>query len=125
YDLSEIALVVRQRASYAETIERVMHEESVPCNLQARVEMNDVPGVRAVLKLLAILEQLSDTNISPPRVSAFADLIQSEYFRLNRDDLEALSARFMTEHRGLLTDKVELDAVTEDQLKRRYRVGVW
>jgi ATP-dependent helicase/DNAse subunit B len=125
YDLSEIALVVRQRASYAETIERVMREESVPCNLQARVEINDVPGVRAVVKLLAVLEQLSDQDISAPRVSAFADLIKSEYFRLNRDDLDALTVRFMTDHPGLLTDKLELDAATEAQLQRRYRVGVW
>src|SRR6185369_12773714 len=33
YDLADIALVVRQRATYGPTITRVMLEESLPCNL--------------------------------------------------------------------------------------------
>ena len=57
--LADIALVVRQRASYAETIARVMREESLPCNLESRVDANDIPANRAALKLFAILEQMS------------------------------------------------------------------
>ena len=47
FQLSDIALVVRQRAAYSETIARVMREESVSCNLEARVEVNDIPALRA------------------------------------------------------------------------------
>ena len=59
YDLSEIALVVRQRATYGPTITRVMLEESLPCNLELRIEAGDVPANRAALKLLSLLEGLS------------------------------------------------------------------
>ena len=48
--LADIALVVRQRASYAETIARVMREESLPCNIESRVDANDIPANRAALK---------------------------------------------------------------------------
>jgi len=51
YDLADIALVVRERAAYANTIARVMREESVPCNLELRIESGDVPANRAALKL--------------------------------------------------------------------------
>ena len=56
YSLGDVALVVRQRASYAETIARVMREEALPCNLERRIEANDIPGLRAALKLFVILE---------------------------------------------------------------------
>ena len=56
YSLSDIALVVRQLASYAETIARVMREESLPCNLESRIEAGEIPGLRAALKLFAILD---------------------------------------------------------------------
>ena len=44
YNLADIALVVRQRASYAETINRVMREELLPCNLESAIEANDIPA---------------------------------------------------------------------------------
>jgi ATP-dependent helicase/DNAse subunit B len=129
HSLAEIALVVRQRAAYAETIARVMREESLPCNIESRVAANDIPGLRAALKLFGILEQISRDEAGAPRTSELADLIKSEYFRLSDDDLRALSARFDSEYAALLhasdkarnVPKAELD----ERLKKRYRIGVW
>src|SRR5204862_1941580 len=47
YKLSDMALVVRERASYADTIVRVFAAESIACNLELRIEAPDVPAVRA------------------------------------------------------------------------------
>jgi len=126
YNLAEIALVVRQRASYAETIARVMREESLPCNLESRIEANDIPANRAALKLFAILEDLSRDEMAAPRISELADLIKSEYFRLNEKDLSALSSRFDAESADLLQENDQPpDAERIAQLKKRYRIGVW
>ena len=135
YHLSEIALVVRQRASYADTIARVMSEEALPCNLESRIEAKDIPGLRAALKLFDILETLCREPDGAPRLSQLADLIKSEYFRLGDADLRTLSARFDREHAGLLSDKLQFDAADADQdqqlqgqlekLKGRYRIGSW
>jgi ATP-dependent helicase/DNAse subunit B len=54
YQLSDIALVVRQRDAYAKTIARVMREEGVPCKLESRIDVVDVPATRAALKLLEL-----------------------------------------------------------------------
>ncbi|HEV7797770.1 MAG TPA: hypothetical protein VGO73_06430, partial [Pyrinomonadaceae bacterium] len=126
YSLADIALVVRQRASYAETIARVMREESLPCNLESRVDANDVPANRAALKLFSILEQISRDEAAAPRVSELADLIKSEYFRLNEKDLGELSSRFNAEYAGLLRDKDQKpDSELYERLKKRYRIGFW
>jgi ATP-dependent helicase/DNAse subunit B len=126
HSLAEIALVVRQRASYAETIARVMREEALPVNLEWRVEANNIPGLRAALKLFAILEKLSTEETAVPRISDLADLIKSEYFRLNDNDLKTLSARFDAEYAGLLLDKdLPLSAEEQTRRKKRYRIGVW
>ena len=126
YSLGDIALVVRQRASYAETIARVMREESLPCNLEARVDANDIPANRAALKLFAILEENSRDEAAPPRVSELADLIKSEYFRLNEKDLKTLSSRFDTEYAVLLREKDPTpNPELEERLKKRYRIGFW
>ncbi len=152
YNLAGIALVVRQRAAYAETIVRVMREESLPCNIEARIEANDIPANRAALKLFAILEELSraestvtrkdesskehaaerDVQIPDskfqraPRISELGDLIKSEYFRLRDDDLGELSARFDAEFSGLLVENDRApDADQTARLKNRYRIGRW
>jgi ATP-dependent helicase/DNAse subunit B len=126
YSLAEIALVVRQRASYVETIARVMREEALPVNLEWRVDANNIPGLRAALKLFAILEKLSTEEAAVPRISELADLIKSEYFRLNDDDLKALSSRFDAEYAALLRDKDQpLNAEEETRRKKRYRIGMW
>ncbi len=127
YSLADMALVVRQRASYAETIARVMHEEALPCNLEWRIDANDIPGLRAALKLFAILEQLSTDDTPAPKISDLADLIKSECFRLNDQDLSALSSRFDVEYGSLLqeADQHPPNAEQEIRLKKRYRIGVW
>ncbi|MGH9873366.1 MAG: PD-(D/E)XK nuclease family protein [Pyrinomonadaceae bacterium] len=126
YSLTDMALVVRQRAAYAETIARVMREESLPCNIESRVDANDIPANRAALKLFAILERMSRDETDAPRTSDIADLIKSEYFRLNEKTLETLSSRFDSEYAALLRDKDQApNAELEERLKKRYRIGVW
>jgi ATP-dependent helicase/DNAse subunit B len=125
YSLADMALVVRQRAAYAETIARVMREESLACNIELRVEANDVPANRAALKLFAILEQMSRDETVVPRVSDLADLIKSEYFRLNDHDLTALSSQFDSEYAELLRDRDQATPANTAVLKKRYRIGVW
>jgi ATP-dependent helicase/DNAse subunit B len=126
YNLADIALVVRQRASYAETIARVMREELLPCNLETRMEANDIPANRAALKLFAILEQLSRDETASPRTSEVADLIKSEYFRLDDEELNLLSARFDAQYSELLRERDQPPGgIQEQRLKNRYGVGVW
>jgi ATP-dependent helicase/DNAse subunit B len=114
FDLSEIALVVRQRATYASTITRVMLEESLPCNLELRIDAGDVPANRAALKLLSLLEDLSAEE--PTQIAKIADLIKSEYFRLSDAEIRVLSSRFDEQHKDLLENL---------NLKNRYRIGFW
>jgi len=126
FKLSDIALVVRQRAAYAETIARVMREESLPCNLELRVEAGDIPANRAALKLFAIVEELSREEEAGPRTSDLADLIKSEYFRLTDEEVEKLAATFAAEHSGLFAENgLAPDEKRIERLKNRYRIGVW
>jgi ATP-dependent helicase/DNAse subunit B len=101
YELADVALVVRKRGAYAHTIARVLQEESVPCNLELRVDAGDVPANRAALKLLLLLEGLTLEEEQTTRISELADLIKSEYFRLSDAELKILSARFEEEHKDL------------------------
>jgi len=123
--LSDIGLVVRQRAAYANTIARVMREESLPCNIESRVAANDIPATRAVLKLLAILEKMCREESAVPRVSELADLVKSEYFRLTDQELDQLGARFDEMHIDLLRDSASTGVEQIAKLKQRYRIGVW
>lgn len=126
FKLSDIALVVRQRATYASTISRVMVEESIPCNLELRVDAADVPANRAALKLLMLLEGLSTDDDQSMRIADVADLIKSEYFRLSDDELRVLSTRFDERHLELLRSDVHLlTAETIHRLKNRYSIGFW
>ncbi|HEX7297329.1 MAG TPA: PD-(D/E)XK nuclease family protein [Pyrinomonadaceae bacterium] len=125
YSLADIALVVRQRASYASTIARVMREESVPCNFEPRIDTYDVPAIRAVLKLLAILEDISGNDDVSLRISPLADLIKSEYFRLSDADLETLSAQFDSTYLELLFEDRPVNKDDVPRLKRRQRIGFW
>src|SRR6185295_5059744 len=114
YDLADCALVVRKRGAYATTIARVLAEESLPLNLEFRVEAGDVPANRAALKLLTLLEGLTATGEQEStRISELADLIKSEYFRLSDAELRILSSRFEENHRDLLTSD------------SRTRIGFW
>jgi ATP-dependent helicase/DNAse subunit B len=126
YQLAQIALVVRQRAAYAETIARVMREEAVPCSLEARIAANDIPANRAALKLFKMLEELARDESAKPRVSAFADLIKSEYFRFSKKDLAGLTAQFDANFARLLEENEQTPNQEQTaRLKQRYRVGLW
>ncbi|MGI8732519.1 MAG: PD-(D/E)XK nuclease family protein [Pyrinomonadaceae bacterium] len=125
YSLKDIGLVVRQRASYSETVARVLREESLPCNLESRVEVNDIPALRAALKLFAVLEDLTPDEPANPRVSELADLIKSEYFRLDQDALDALASQFEAQGLHLLAIEGQSPAELRETLRRQYRIGVW
>jgi len=113
YSLADCALVVRKRGPYAYTIARVLAEESLPCNLELRIDAGDVPANRAALKLLTLLEGLAATDEhESTRISEVADLIKSEYFRLSEAELKILSSRFEEQHSDLLEDS-------------RIRLGFW
>jgi ATP-dependent helicase/DNAse subunit B len=113
YRLADCALVVRKRGPYAYTIARVLAEESLPCNLELRIDAGDVPANRAALKLLTLLEGLTATDEhESTRISELADLIKSEYFRLSDAELKILASRFEEQHSDLFQDS-------------RIRVGYW
>ena len=126
YDLADIAVVVRERAAYANTIARVLREESVPCNLELRIDSSDVPANRAALKLIALLEGIATEDPAATRIAELADLIKSEYFRLEDAELQVLNERFHAEHLGLL--RPDLPLLTREAVERfkiRHRIGMW
>jgi ATP-dependent helicase/DNAse subunit B len=126
FDLAEIALVVRKHVTYGPTISRVLLEESLPCNLELRIDAGDVPANRAALKLLILLEGLSSEQVPTTRIAEIADLIKSEYFRLSDAEMRILSSRFDERHSDLLRSDVQsLTAETLERLKIRYRIGFW
>ena len=126
YNLTDIALVVRQRDAYSKTIARVMREESVPCKLESRVDVVDVPATRAALKLLELLEQPVGTETLAFRVADVADLIKSEYFRLSDEELTKLSAQFDSTYLALLNDDDQpLKSEAIEPAKRRHSIGLW
>jgi ATP-dependent helicase/DNAse subunit B len=126
YELADVALVVRERATYGPVISRVLLEESIPCNLELRVEAGDVPANRAALKLLTLLEGLTTEENPATRIAEVADLIKSEYFRLSDAEMRVLSTRFDERHLELLRSDVQtLTPETVDRLKQRYRIGFW
>jgi len=126
YDLADIAVVVRERAVYAKTIARVLREESVPCNLELRIDSGDVPANRAALKLIGLLEVVASEDPAAMRILELADLIKSEYFRLEDAELEVLNERFHAEHLGLLRpDMPLLTREAVERFKNRHRIGMW
>jgi ATP-dependent helicase/DNAse subunit B len=119
YQLEEIAVVVRELASYSDLIARVFEEESVPCSLEPRVRLADVPAVRAALKLFELL--IKQTRESPASLKAgeLADLLKSGYFRLAEAELDLLRGRFNREYAHLL------DAAGYRRGPRETNVGHW
>lgn len=104
YSIRDIALVVRQRAAYTETITRVFADEQIPCSVERTVNLTDVPAVRAIQKLFRILGTEGDA--ANPRVSELADLIKSGYFRLSNDAIALLRGVVQkTEEQGELFDE--------------------
>ena len=103
-----------------------MLEESLPCNLELRIDAGDVPANRAALKLLLLLEGLTTEENPSTRIAEIADLIKSEYFRLSDAEMRVLSERFDERHLDLLrADLQTLTPETIDRLKNRYRIGFW
>src|SRR5262249_22727841 len=94
YKISDLALVVREVAAYAECILRVFENESVPCNLERRVPANEIPSVRASAKLFQILRSPEREHVVDPKANDFAHLVKTGYFRVSSDDIEKLTQTF-------------------------------
>ena len=120
YKLSEMALVVRERAAYADLILRVFATESVPCNLERRVSANDIPCIRATAKLLQILKDPEREHVINPKASDLAHLIKTDYFRLSEEQLQELTKVFDQQHATLL----EVSGQDERSAGRRFGLGI-
>ena len=127
YRLSDIALVVRERASYADIIARVLRDESIPCNMQLRIKVTEIPAVRAARKLFEMLEDISRDEHKDVKVADLADLIKSEYFRLDELELGELSQRFDQKHDALVSiTNGETDGLRHgDNFKYALGIGRW
>jgi hypothetical protein len=129
YQLSEIALVVRERAAYAETITRVMHEELLPCSLDRRISVAEIPATRAALKLLGILDELGRDESSVLKMPQLADQIKSGYFCLAQEELDALVLEFDERFGDLLRDGEAIgagrNAVHEERRRKGFGIGRW
>lgn len=123
YKLSEIALVVRERAAYADTIVRVFTDESIACNLERRVEAPDVPAVRACGKLFQLLKDTPE-HAGNPKASDLAHLIKTDYFRPPDQSLEKLSGTFDSKYEYLLTD-AHNPKESDEKLRARLGIGRW
>ena len=102
YKLSDIALVVRERAAYADKILRVFADESIPCNLERRIEAFEIPCLRACAKLFQIFREPSREHVSNPKATDVAHLIKSDYFRVSAKDMQALTESFDSKYKSLL-----------------------
>lgn len=123
YALSDIAVVVRERTSYAKTIERVFREQSIPCTLSHRINANEIPAVRGLLKLFEIVRDLQTTHdIQVNRLTAVA---KSGYLRLSRDEIETLWATFQEKYGVLLTGGTSDPAAKTSALRAKLGLGLW
>jgi len=123
YDLAEIALVVRERASYADTILRVLRDEGIPCNVERQIEAIEIPAVRACQKLF---QMLGHEGSSALKSSDIADLVKSDYFRLSDGELASLQEQFELEYAEVLQPD-GASAPTNDgrRMERlRYELGI-
>src|SRR5437016_27040 len=129
YKLSDIAVVVRERAAYAETILRVCAAESIPCNLERRVEAQQIPAVRACEKLFQLLKETSREDLKNPRASDLAHLIKSGYFSLSKEDLTGLVEIFDKQFAALLqaergTERSQSFGAAQRQARLRASLGI-
>jgi len=115
YKLSEVALVVRERAAYADAIVRVCAEESIPCNLERRVEAVHVPALRACGKLFQLLREPSREDLKNPKASDLAHLLKTGYFRISPDDLLELAVAFDAKYATLLQKEEARPAKKTDE----------
>ena len=118
YKLSEIALVMRERAAYAETIMRVCAEESIPCDLERRVEAVEVPCVRACGKLFQLFRDPAREHVTDPKAGDLAHLIKSGYLRVSAEDLQSLLKTYDESYAALLSP-------ADAQLRNALGIGRW
>jgi ATP-dependent helicase/nuclease subunit B len=123
YNLSDIALVVRERAAYTDTIVRVFADEGIPCNLERRVEANDIPALRACGKLFQLLRS-SHEETANPKATEIAHLIKTGYFRASHDSLEQLAQQFDQQYISLLDDGGKQTG-SHDKLRAALGIGRW
>ena len=123
YDTSDVALVVRERAAYVDSILRVFEAESVPCNLERRVPANETPSVRASAKLFQILKSPEREHVVDPKANDLAHLVKTGYFRVSSDDLEKLTQTFNKQYAKLL--EVELGSEREARRRATLGIGTW
>jgi ATP-dependent helicase/DNAse subunit B len=124
YQLADIALVVRERSAYADTILRVCADESIPCNLERRVEAIHVPAVRACGKLFALLKEPAREDFRNPKAGDIAHLLKTDYFRVSPADLPALTEDFDQKYASMLTDDASKGS-TESKLRNALGIGYW
>lgn len=130
FRLADIALVVRERASYADTIARVMRDESIPCDLERRINITEISAVRAARKLFEMLDDMSRTDKTDVKVSDLADLIKSEYFRLDDSQLADLNEVFEQKYGVLLTSNETANGEPDngerrERFKHSLGIGWW
>jgi len=121
YRLPDIALVVRERAAYADTIVRVFADESIPCNLERRIEAHEVPAIRACGKLFQLLQNPRE-EVTNPKVSELAHLIKTDYFRLSSESLDELTIAFDEKYSALLDDG-DMPGASHDKLRAALGIG--
>ncbi len=120
YKLSDIALVVRERAAYADTILRVCADESIPANLERRVEAVETPAMRACGKLFQLLKDTTREHIRNPKASDLAHLVKTGYFRASANALPELTKVFDQQYTSLLAkDRGSQRNETSDQDEQR------
>ncbi|PYS79867.1 MAG: hypothetical protein DMF70_12280 [Acidobacteria bacterium] len=124
YQLSDIGLVVRERSAYADTILRVCAGESIPCNLERRVEAVHVPAVRACGKLFQLLKEPAREDFRNPKAGDIAHLLKTDYFRVSPEDLAALTEDFEKKYASMLAEGVSKGS-TESKLRNALGIGRW
>ena len=122
YNLADIALVVRERASYADTIARVFADEHIPANLERRVEAEHVPAIRACDKLFQILKE-SREHVTNPKASDLSHLIKTGYFQPAPKALEELAKAFDAKYAALLLTTAE--AGPNPGGRQKFGIGQW
>src|SRR5436190_14050071 len=114
---------MRERAAYADTIVRVFADEGIPCNLERRVEANDIPAIRACGKLFQLLQNPHEETANP-KATEIAHLIKTHYFRASIDNLEQLAQQFDQKYSTLLDDSSK-ETGSNDKLRAALGIGRW
>ncbi|MBI4468922.1 MAG: PD-(D/E)XK nuclease family protein [Acidobacteria bacterium] len=91
YALGEMVLIVRERSSYADTIQRIFADEGIPTGLEPRIPVTDVPAVRAAVKLLRLMAEGRGHGARGVRAGELADVLKTGYFQPSRTALAELN----------------------------------